>query len=92
MQNLQQVVAKKLIIYRKRGLSQADALGKIINKLIKKRYQGSSGGGELIGADSAQCSSDELDLCLKLKKHSGLTMEETMKTLQLKKEIEFLLE
>jgi hypothetical protein len=42
MQSLQKVIADKITFYKKSGFSKADALTKIINKLIKKRYSSST--------------------------------------------------
>lgn len=64
-------------------MSKSDALTKILNKLIKKRYQ---------MTDSVDTAIDH-DLFLKMKRagHS-MSVEEAVKTLQLKKEIDCLIE
>lgn len=84
MQSLLGVIEKKIALYKKSGVSKSDALTKILNKLIKKRYQ------------TPGCSADtgiDHDLYLKMKR-AGHTigMEEAVKTLQLKKEIDCLIE
>lgn len=82
MQSLLGVIEKKIALYKKAGVSKSDALTKILNKLIKKRYQ-TTGSAADTGIDH--------ELFLKMKR-AGHNMEEAVKTLQLKKEIDCLIE
>ena len=84
MQSLQKVIADKITFYKKSGISKAEALTKIINKLIKSRYSGTTN----LASDTGMSP----ELFLKLDKTGTMTMEEAMKTLQLKKEIDCLIE
>jgi hypothetical protein len=38
MQNLQLVVGRKLVLYRKKGLTQTESLNKVLNNFLKKKY------------------------------------------------------
>lgn len=84
MQNLELAVAKRLKIYRMKGLSHTDALNKFLNKLVKKRFSQ--------GYSSPNAATYDHELVAKLRKVSGMSHEETVKTLQLKKELDYLLE
>lgn len=83
MQKWLQAVQNQLISYRKRGFTHSEALEKILNKMIKKR-------------DPSEAYSTPVDfdqeLINKVRKQSGMNYEETVKTLQLKRELDRLLE
>ncbi|CDW87139.1 UNKNOWN [Stylonychia lemnae] len=88
LQNLHGVVGRKLLLYRKRGMTQAEALNRVIQKLIHIKQIPSSNDSQL------RCNSpiyEQQELIAKLRKSNGLTVEESQKTLQLKKEIDKLM-
>lgn len=87
MQRLLAVVTQRLFLYRKKGFTHVEALNRIINKLIKKRCSGRSPSD-----NSSQTTSYDMDLVSKIRKASGMSYEETIKTLQLQKELDSLLE
>ena len=84
IQQLQAVVARKACLYRKKGMSQAEALNKAFQKLYKRKINFS---------DNLACSSGtpyDPEVYAKLRKQSGLSLEEYNKTVLLKKEIDSL--
>lgn len=83
--NFQRAIAKKMIAYRKRGYGQEEAFSKVINKCMIKQqqiqlFQQYSTKSDLVPYDPEMFS--------KIKKIAGLSYDEFMKSLQLKRQID----
>lgn len=85
MQSLHAVIAKKLYFYmQSKGLTRVDAINRILAKIIKQK-------GSPASQQSLSFVSDP-DTYAKLRKQSGLNHEDVVKTMQLKKEIDYIIE
>lgn len=77
-------------MYRKRGMTNIEAMNRAIHKLIQKKQSTQINGIENKLNTSSTIGYDP-ELYSKLKKTAGLSVEESMKTIQLKKEIDNLM-
>ena len=74
-------MGRKILIYRKKGMTQVEALNRALQKLYHKKQPRSM---EQISSTQAY----DPELYAKFRKQTGMSAEEYMRTLQLKKEID----
>eukprot|EP00347_Sterkiella_histriomuscorum_P003474 403364159 len=92
LQNFQQALSKKIILYLKKGLTHNEAMNRALQKIL---YKNSHMQVQLLQNNSNQgvgsAGAYDPETYAKLRKNTGMSNDETLKTIQLKKEIDNLM-